>query len=221
MPKGNDTPILFAQAGPLAGNRWNLSGNLLIGREVGCDILIDDRQVSRKHAAIELANDGGYLLTDLNSKNGTFINGQKIDTPVSLNDGDVIKIALVQDLVIISSDATIPMSEELARSIDRVGRLYIDLKAHRVWIAEQEIIPPLSVPQYKLLECLYASQGEVVSRESVIFSVWGESQTVGISNQAIDALIRRTRERLDLIDQTHEYIVTIRGAGFRLDNPVY
>ena len=221
MLKVKDIPLLFAQAGPLAGSRWNLDGNLLIGRDVGCDIHIDDRQISRRHATLTLIENGGYLLTDLNSKNGTFVNGHRISEPVLIHDGDVIKIALIQDLVLISSDATIPMSEEIVRTMERSGRLFIDTKAHRVWIADQEIIPPLSVPQYKLLECLYANPEQMVSRERVIFAVWGETESRGISEQAVDALIRRTRERLSIIDQSHEYIITIRGAGFRLDNPRY
>ena len=52
MLKVKDIPLLFAQAGPLAGSRWNLDGNLLIGRDVGCDIHIDDRQISRRHATL-------------------------------------------------------------------------------------------------------------------------------------------------------------------------
>jgi len=217
----SDAPIIFAQAGPLAGSRWNITNPLSIGRENGCDVLIDDRQVSRQHATISTSGDGAYVLTDLKSKNGTFINGHRIEEPVTLQDGDVIKIALIQDFLVISSDATIPMSEELARSYDRTGRLFIDTKAHRVWIADQEIIPPLSVPQYKLLECLYENQGSVVKREKVIDSVWGSNQAPGVTEQAVDALIRRTRERLSIIDQTQEYISTIRGIGFRLENPKF
>jgi len=219
--KTSDAPIIFAQAGPLAGSRWNITNALTIGRENGCDVLIDDRQVSRQHATISINIDGTYVLTDLKSKNGTFINGHRIEEPVLLQDGDVIKIALIQDFLVISSDATIPMSEELTRSFERTGRLFIDTKAHRVWIADQEIIPPLSVPQYKLLECLYENQGSVVKREKVIDSVWGSKQASGVTEQAVDALIRRTRERLSLIDQTQEYISTIRGIGFRLENPKF
>jgi DNA-binding winged helix-turn-helix (wHTH) protein len=42
---------------------------------------------------------------------------------------------------------------------------------------------------------------------------------VGVSEQALDALIRRLRDRLAAIDPTHTYVVTVRGHGLRLDNP--
>jgi len=41
----------------------------------------------------------------------------------------------------------------------------------------------------------------------------------GVSQQAIDALVRRLRDRLFELDAEHQYVVTVRGHGFRLDNP--
>jgi len=48
--------------------------------------------------------------------------------------------------------------------------------------------------------------------------VWGEEEALGVSEQAIDALVRRLRERIAAIDPGHKYIVTVRGHGFRLEN---
>jgi DNA-binding response OmpR family regulator len=42
---------------------------------------------------------------------------------------------------------------------------------------------------------------------------------VGISEQALDALIRRLRDRLAEIDPTQQFLITVRGHGLRLDNP--
>jgi DNA-binding winged helix-turn-helix (wHTH) protein len=44
-------------------------------------------------------------------------------------------------------------------------------------------------------------------------------QSDGVSEQSIDALVRRLRDRLTEFDKEHQYIVTVRGQGFRLDNP--
>ncbi len=41
---------------------------------------------------------------------------------------------------------------------------------------------------------------------------------MGISEQAIDALVRRLRDRIAAMDPDHAYIVTVRGHGFRLEN---
>ena len=59
----------------------------------------------------------------------------------------------------------------------------------------------------------------VINRADLVAAVWGEEQSVGVSDQALDALIRRLRDRLSSLDPTHQYIDTVRGHGVRLDNP--
>jgi hypothetical protein len=63
---------------------------MLIGRTDRSDIVIDDSSVSREHASIE-RKDGRFILEDLKSTNGTFINGEVVDVRV-LNHGDKIRI---------------------------------------------------------------------------------------------------------------------------------
>jgi DNA-binding response OmpR family regulator len=53
----------------------------------------------------------------------------------------------------------------------------------------------------------------------LIQAVWGEEDAVGVSEQALDALIRRLRDRLAAFDSEHNYIITVRGHGLRLENP--
>ena len=59
----------------------------------------------------------------------------------------------------------------------------------------------------------------MIRRQDLVASVWGENESAGVTDQALDALIRRLRERLSELDTTHDYIVTVRGHGIRLDNP--
>ena len=74
-----DRPILIAYEGELEGERWVLDKkHMTIGRSVDCDIVLPKRQVSRYHARIE-RDDGGYLLRDLGSKNGTYVNAKRIN----------------------------------------------------------------------------------------------------------------------------------------------
>jgi DNA-binding response OmpR family regulator len=73
----------------------------------------------------------------------------------------------------------------------RNGRLIMDQKSRRVWVNQQQVNPPLSAQQFKLLWMLYEDQGQVVSRADLVATVWGEEQTAGVSDQALDALIRR------------------------------
>ena len=110
-------------------------------------------------------------------------------------------------------------------------RLRLDKRSHRVWISlpegnppnvtlvEQELLPPLSISQYLLLELLYDNTGEVVSREAMVTKIWGQEQSYEFSEQALDALVRRLRERLSTVDPQFEYLKTVRGHGLRLENP--
>jgi DNA-binding response OmpR family regulator len=75
------------------------------------------------------------------------------------------------------------------------------------------------VPQFRLLQALYDQQGQVVSRQQLIDAIWNEEDAEGVSEQALDALVRRLRDRLGELDPSHLYIVTARGYGLRLDNP--
>jgi pSer/pThr/pTyr-binding forkhead associated (FHA) protein len=63
--------------------------SIIIGREDGADVLIDNPSVSRRHAEIRLGDDG-WVVEDLGSSNGTFIGGTKIQGPQSLSLGDEI-----------------------------------------------------------------------------------------------------------------------------------
>ncbi len=216
----HDVPVLVGHEGNLDGLRWMLRDEMTLGRIEECDIVINNRQVSRQHAKITPSEDG-VILEDLGSKNGTHCNGERIDQVILLNDGDVIHIALAQKFVYLSSDATLPLEfEDPSLSVpDRSGRLLIEKRSRRVWIGDEEILPPLSASQYQLLETLYDNKGRVVPREELMGGIWGEDGAIEISNQALDALVRRLRSRLAEIDPDHIYIATVRGHGIRLDNP--
>jgi len=204
----------------LQGQSWAIKNELIIGRESDCDVLINDRQVSRKHAQI-LFNSDKLSLTDLNSKNGTMLNGEYVTSSAQLKDGDEIIIGLVQEFVIVSSDATLPLGSGQLTEATTSMKLFIDQKARRIWIGEKELIPALSVSQYKLLLYLYEHQGSVVTREQVVNAVWSEEEAIGVTEQALDALVRRLRDRLAKIDPTHDYILTVRGVGFEFKNDSY
>jgi DNA-binding winged helix-turn-helix (wHTH) protein len=207
-------PLLVAQEGPLKGQRWQLSETIVLGREPTCDVVIADRQISRFHARITPTPEG-VILEDLGSKNGTHHNGVSLSAPVVLQDGDLVSVALAQQFLFLTSDATMPLLEGATQP----GRLMMDQKSRRVWVNQQQLVPPLSAQQFKLLWLLYESQGQVVSRPDLVSTVWGDEQAAGVSDQALDALIRRLRDRLGALDPTHQYIDTVRGHGIRLDNP--
>jgi len=206
-------PTLIMQEGQGAGQSWPVEKErVIIGRSEDCDVVLAERQVSRHHAQIRRL-DNQYVLEDLGSRNGTYVNGRQVIEPHILQDGDEIQIALCVRLGFVSAEATAPLVFERG---ERLG-LYLDKERRVVFLGGRELSPPLSLAQYRLLELLYDRAGRVCSRDEIVEAVWPEVSKEGISDQAIDALARRLRERIDEVDPGRQYIVTMRGHGFRLD----
>jgi len=82
-------PLVFDEVFPL--NKQTI----LIGKSDSSDIILKDPSVSSKHAQISLENNK-WILKDLSSTNGTFLNGQQISEPITLKKGDLIQFGLIQ-----------------------------------------------------------------------------------------------------------------------------
>jgi sigma-B regulation protein RsbU (phosphoserine phosphatase) len=103
--------------------------SVFIGRSTHCDVTIADRFLSRRHARV-FAADGGWQIEDLGSRNGTFVNGRKIELPTPIHEGDVIALSASLIKVHASSapdqrsDTTtdVPSSDRLLRSAVEVLR---------------------------------------------------------------------------------------------------
>ncbi len=80
-------PGCSIRKGPLAGQDVKIADSLVIGREG--DLVIADPEISRRHCVIRVV-DGTLVLDDLQSLNGTWVNGKRIDFPTLLAPGDTI-----------------------------------------------------------------------------------------------------------------------------------
>ncbi len=80
------------RSGPTPGATFSLEGDqLIIGRDSSSGVAINDAEVSRKHARLTFQG-GKYVLEDLGSTNGTFVNGQRLASPTVLKSGDVVSL---------------------------------------------------------------------------------------------------------------------------------
>jgi pSer/pThr/pTyr-binding forkhead associated (FHA) protein len=90
LPSGS--AMLLVQRGPDAGARFLLDTEVVtVGRHPDSDIFLDDISVSRRHANFT-RTDSGYVISDLGSLNGSYVNRDRIDTDVALTGGDEVQI---------------------------------------------------------------------------------------------------------------------------------
>jgi pSer/pThr/pTyr-binding forkhead associated (FHA) protein len=84
--------MLIGLSGPGKGARFLLNvAQTSIGRTVTSEIFLDDVTVSRKHAVVERSDGSNYLVRDMGSLNGTYLNGEAVKES-GLNSGDEIQI---------------------------------------------------------------------------------------------------------------------------------
>jgi DNA-binding response OmpR family regulator len=200
--------LILHGAGLSAAGRWELpAGATTIGRDEDCDIVLADREVSRRHAQIRNES-GSYILVDLGSTNGTLVNGVRVERSIPLRSGDEITIVPRHRLQFLDSDATLPVS---------AGRrgLSVDRATRTVTVDDQPVDPPLAPIQFALLSLLAEHPLRVFTRDEIADACYPEAAG-GVSDQAIDGVVRRLRARLAEHDPATEYIAAVRGHGYRL-----
>jgi predicted component of type VI protein secretion system len=72
-----------------------LGADLVLGRDARCEVHVDDPTVSRRHAALRWC-EGVWMLEDLSSTNGTWVNGRRVRTSAPVRPGDVVQLGETQ-----------------------------------------------------------------------------------------------------------------------------
>ena len=84
------THLIFVEQRPLAGRVLTIEAGLTIGRE-GCDVVLPDPEVSRRHAVMRVLDSGAVAIEDLGSTNGTYVNDERAEGATPVNPGDIVR----------------------------------------------------------------------------------------------------------------------------------
>jgi predicted component of type VI protein secretion system len=135
------------RSGPNTGKIFPLEApEIIVGRDAGNDVAINDAEVSRKHAKLSL-HGSTYVIQDLGSTNGTFVNGQRITGTQVLNAGDSVSfgenIVLMYEAAL-DPNATVISSAQAPKTVIPVQRQAAPASAP----APAYTPPPASAPVY-------------------------------------------------------------------------
>lgn len=111
---------------------WLEKGACTLGRAAGCTHVLDLPGISRSHAMLQPGPTGGFLLADLRSMNGTYLNGLRIEQVVPLRDGDKIELG---DVVL-----TYRCQLEPGQQGGDLGATSVQIHSGKVWLLMLDII---------------------------------------------------------------------------------
>lgn len=198
------TAFLVFQTGPSAGQHYLLDkATLIIGRLETNDIVINDTRVSRRHAQL-CRDDFRYLIEDLGSTNGTWLNGARLAAPAHLRHGDHIQIA---DIVMAFNDPNTTAQTEAFQT------LALDEAHGQVVVAGQPV--KLTAKELALMRLLYEHAGKLCAKDAIAGAVWPEYQG-NVTDYNIEGLISRLRRKIEPDPDAPIYLHTHRGLGYML-----
>ena len=188
--------------------------DFLFRRNPNVNLILNDQKVSRRHALIRRRGDQ-YTLTDLNSRNGTFLNGKKIEKETLLYANDRISIIGKYYFLFQDSDVTLTgTSPQFSLGI------ILDNRTGNVWIENTLISPPLSPNCFRLLEILCQDPGRLYSYEEIHRFIWPDLEYYGDSDRNRCHVVKK--QLLDVLRKYSPNVDCVRVVskrGMRLVDP--
>jgi pSer/pThr/pTyr-binding forkhead associated (FHA) protein len=89
--KSGEPHLLVVEPVSQRGRTFDLGQELTVGRAAGCQVTLDDTYVSQLHARV-FARDGQYLVEDLGSTNGTYLNRARVTGMIVMKRGDRLQV---------------------------------------------------------------------------------------------------------------------------------
>jgi len=187
---------------------------IVIGRDRDSTLRLDSPYVSRPHARIEF-RDGVATYTDLRSRNGSRLNGQRIAGTIHLQANDVITIgdATIECLADTSS---IGRTRTLVGPLDdnsAPDRLYLDPRTYEVRLGDRPLDRRLSAQEFELLRVLYEHRDRVCKRQELGDAVWGANKW---DTNMLHKLMHRLKDKVEPDAEHPRYVQTVPWVGYRL-----
>jgi len=174
-----------------------------MGRAVENEIVILDKRSSREHAVIKREG-RKVILEDQGSTNGTYLNGERLLSPVQLRDGDQVRVG----------DIEFTFHDPEGTSVETpFPELDVNLEAAEVRVDRRLV--ELSSKEFALLSHLYENRGKVCSKDEIGQVVWSEYRE-GVFDYQIENLVRRLRTKIESDPNAPQLLVTMRGLGYKL-----
>jgi pSer/pThr/pTyr-binding forkhead associated (FHA) protein len=197
-----DNPVPYLEDPTGLGHSLN-HDIITIGRASSNDIVITSKRVSREHAQLR-RDDWRWLVEDLGSTNGTYLNAERVVTARELRDRDRVKIGDViftyHDPDITYHDTVLPVLEvDTAAGVVRVNREAVEL----------------SPKEFVLVAYLFERGNEVCSKDEIALAVWPEYQSA-VYDYQIENLVRRLRAKIEEDPCEPQLLITLRGLGYKL-----
>lgn len=123
--------------------------DMVVGRHANADIVLDKQEVSRQHAGIGL-NDAGIYIVDLNSSNGTFVNGEQISGEYQLKHGDHVRFADIEFKISQQDDNAETNTEsdtKNAQDMSEQGMLSLNERAKDIQVNREGMPQNMSIPK--------------------------------------------------------------------------
>ncbi len=195
-------------------------GVSVFGKSSTVDVNVDSPYISRRHFQIR-CQDGVFLITDLDSTNGTFLNGVRLNPHQERRLRDQDRIGLAGDQVVFRfldpvKTVTIDLPPAALSSPRSNAELEVDSGSRDVAVRGEKLAPPLSKKEFDVLELLYLQRGNAVSRDEIARAGWPERPDGDVTPEEIDQYISRLRRRVEENPSRPKLIVTLRGHGYRI-----
>jgi hypothetical protein len=183
---GQSAATLTLSRGPGAGRRFDIGlAPVTIGRQDQCDVQVEGTWVSRRHARLAWTGTG-YIVEDMGSTNGTFVNGERIAGPRALRSGDRLQLGdQVEFAFEARAPALVSMEAALVREEPQAGTqvcpkcesLTPEGESHCVgcgyeFATGNEAVGPFSF-QFPAVESAYKPSGIGTAKGNVLMVIFG------------------------------------------------